>query len=146
MSTALFGGYDGMADLFAGAPNRVATSFAAAAALTVFVAEHRRREMFRGKNTTSLYDNSYIKALAVASTVVCSVSNVWILIIDPVTASVISPWLSFLGTLSAVVVFPGTHAELMELKNVQGDVYKLYWMPVLFSWLSLGVSAGFLME
>lgn len=132
MSDALAGTVGSLPVLFAGTSHYVAAVLGIATAVAMVVAEVKRRRQTPSVSNPlpSHYTQNYNKAVAIAVTVVLSVSSSLLMIFAPWDIEV-ALWAGFAALVGAGSVLPGTHAELVELET--NGVYKLYWMPMLFA-------------
>jgi hypothetical protein len=133
MSDALAGTVGSLPILFAGTSHYVAAVLGVATAVAMVVAEvkRRRQQSLPGSYPlSSQYTQNFNKAVAIAVTVVLSVSSSLLLIFAP-WATQVALWTGFAALVGAGSVLPGTYAELVELET--NGVYKLYWMPMLFA-------------
>lgn len=129
MSDALAGTVGSLPVLFAGTSHYVAAVLAVATAVAMVVAEVKRRRQ-TPSSSPSQYTQNFNKAVAIAATVVLSLSSAALMLVAP-WATQVAVWTGFAALVGAGSVLPGTYAELMELET--NGVYKLYWMPMLFA-------------
>lgn len=129
MSSALAGTIGSLPLLFAGTSRYAAAVLAVATAGSMIVAEYRRRQLV--PDTESVYTRNFNKAVAIAATVVLSLSSACVLLMDPGSVGDVGSRLGFASLVGAGSVLPGTYAEMAELESKR--LYTLYWMPMLFA-------------
>lgn len=132
MSDVLVGTVGSLPVLFAATSHYVAAVLGVATAVAMVVAEVKRRRQTPpgSQELPSHYTQNFNKAVAIAVTVVLSLSSSLLMILAP-WATQVAIWTGFAALVGAGSVLPGTYAELVELETK--GVYKLYWLPMLFA-------------
>lgn len=129
MSDALERTVGSLPVLFAGTSHYVAAVLGVATAVAMIVAEVKRRQQ-TVSDSPSHYTENFNKAVAIAATVVLSISSAILMVFAP-WATQVAVWTGFAALIGSGSVLPGTYAELMELETK--GVYRLYWLPMLFA-------------